>query len=360
MYVNAHVLNQSREDPALRSALEEADLVYCDGYGVRLAAKALSAEIPHRMTGADWIWDLATLCERATRSVYLLGCEPGVARQAGRACAARTRSCASSARTTATSRSARARRARHRGHQPLQARHPARRHGNAEAGDLGAAHRRPPGLLGAVERRAPCSTSSPDAYRAPRPPWRTMAWNGSSDWRSSRSGCGGATWWATRCSCSRVVAQARQRHEPLSPRLAPRACRGSALVGAAVARARAGAVRGRPGRGGIAGAPHVGVAIGVLFGVSASAPTRLLLPAGCAATRRSGSCPSAPSARRSSSRCWPTPSYRSTSRWRSCSPAASRSRLRLAARPRPAARALAREPDAGLVADARRATVSRC
>ena len=83
MYVNAHVLNQSREDPALRSALEEADLVYCDGYGVRLAAKALSTEIPHRMTGADWIWDLAALCEARDTSVYLLGCEPGVARQAG-------------------------------------------------------------------------------------------------------------------------------------------------------------------------------------------------------------------------------------------------------------------------------------
>jgi len=82
MYVNAHVLNQSREDPALRTALEAADLVYCDGYGVRLAAKALATEIPHRMTGADWIWDLAALCEQRDASVYLLGCEPGVARQA--------------------------------------------------------------------------------------------------------------------------------------------------------------------------------------------------------------------------------------------------------------------------------------
>src|SRR4051812_1093071 len=56
MYVNAHVLNQSQERPELRRALETADLVYCDGYGVRLAAKALDVEIPHRMTGADWVW----------------------------------------------------------------------------------------------------------------------------------------------------------------------------------------------------------------------------------------------------------------------------------------------------------------
>jgi N-acetylglucosaminyldiphosphoundecaprenol N-acetyl-beta-D-mannosaminyltransferase len=84
MYVNAHVLNQSREIPSLRAALERADLVYCDGYGVRLAAKALDAEIPHRMTGADWIWHLAALCEAAGQSVYLLGSEPGVAAETGR------------------------------------------------------------------------------------------------------------------------------------------------------------------------------------------------------------------------------------------------------------------------------------
>ena len=92
MYANAHVLNQSRGLPALRGALEQADLVYCDGYGVRLAAKALDAPIPHRMTGADWIWGLAAMCELAGESVYLLGSEPGIAAQAaarlGQACPA--------------------------------------------------------------------------------------------------------------------------------------------------------------------------------------------------------------------------------------------------------------------------------
>jgi N-acetylglucosaminyldiphosphoundecaprenol N-acetyl-beta-D-mannosaminyltransferase len=82
MYVNAHVLNQSQETAELRDALESADLVYCDGYGVRLAAKALDVEIPHRMTGADWIWDLAALCETSGQSLYLLGSEPEVSRQA--------------------------------------------------------------------------------------------------------------------------------------------------------------------------------------------------------------------------------------------------------------------------------------
>ena len=82
MYVNAHVLNQSQERPELRTALRDADLVYCDGYGVRVAAKALDLPVPHRMTGADWIWSLAGLCEQTGRSVYLLGSEPGIAREA--------------------------------------------------------------------------------------------------------------------------------------------------------------------------------------------------------------------------------------------------------------------------------------
>jgi N-acetylglucosaminyldiphosphoundecaprenol N-acetyl-beta-D-mannosaminyltransferase len=84
MYVNAHVLNQSRGNPGLRHTLQHADLVYCDGYGVRLAAQALEAAVPYRMTGADWIWDLATLCERAGLSLFLLGSEPGIAATASR------------------------------------------------------------------------------------------------------------------------------------------------------------------------------------------------------------------------------------------------------------------------------------
>src|SRR5205085_11100506 len=47
MYVNAHVVNQSRELPELAEALRSADLVYCDGYGVRLAARTLDMPVPH-------------------------------------------------------------------------------------------------------------------------------------------------------------------------------------------------------------------------------------------------------------------------------------------------------------------------
>ncbi|MDX6696645.1 MAG: N-acetylglucosaminyldiphosphoundecaprenol N-acetyl-beta-D-mannosaminyltransferase [Solirubrobacteraceae bacterium] len=84
MYVNAHVVNESRAVPELRRALETADLVYCDGYGVRLAARVLEVPVPHRMTGADWVWGLAAMCEMAGSSLYLLGSDPPVARDAAK------------------------------------------------------------------------------------------------------------------------------------------------------------------------------------------------------------------------------------------------------------------------------------
>ncbi len=82
MYVNAHVVNQARVTPGLGEALRGADLVYCDGYGVRLAARALKRPVPHRMTSTDWIWGLASLCELASHPLYLLGSEPPRAREA--------------------------------------------------------------------------------------------------------------------------------------------------------------------------------------------------------------------------------------------------------------------------------------
>ena len=81
-YVNAHVLNQSVTNTELRRSLLASDLVYCDGYGVRLAAKTLGLPVPHRMTGADWIWGVGALCEEAGRSLYLLGSVPGSAADA--------------------------------------------------------------------------------------------------------------------------------------------------------------------------------------------------------------------------------------------------------------------------------------
>ena len=84
-YVNAHVLNQSFSNPALRHALQASDLVYCDGYGVRLAARLIGRPVPYRMTGADWIWGVASLCQASGQSLYLLGSDPGASSDAAAA-----------------------------------------------------------------------------------------------------------------------------------------------------------------------------------------------------------------------------------------------------------------------------------
>lgn len=80
-YANVHVLNTSVDDPALRAFLNAADVCYCDGAGVKLGAQLLGETLPERMTGADWIWDLAAHAEGRWR-LFWLGSEPGVTEQA--------------------------------------------------------------------------------------------------------------------------------------------------------------------------------------------------------------------------------------------------------------------------------------
>ena len=283
MYVNAHVLNQSQERPELRAALQEADLVYCDGYGVRIAAKALELPVPHRMTGADWIWSLAALCEQSGASVYLLGSEPG-RRPPGRrrGCGAGTRACEVAGR--------------HHGFFELGSPHAervvedinARRpdillvgHGHAQAGAVGAGARRRLDVDVFWTVGALFDYVSRPRSRARRGGWPTTGWNGSSDSASSRSGCGVATCWATRSSSRRVMARRRSAGAtpPCEARLraAGRASR-VRPAGAFVALRLATYSRGRRdrrGRRGRCGCRRLSV---VLFAVAGFGVVRLLLP----------------------------------------------------------------------------------
>ncbi len=79
LYANVHVLNQAVREPALREALAAADLVYCDGEGVRLGARLLGARLPPRSTGADFVWEMAGMCARRGAGIYWIGGAPGVA-----------------------------------------------------------------------------------------------------------------------------------------------------------------------------------------------------------------------------------------------------------------------------------------
>ncbi|HID07961.1 MAG TPA: glycosyltransferase, partial [Armatimonadetes bacterium] len=89
MYANVHVLNTAYRDPDLRRILNRAELVYCDGAGVKLGARILGKHLPERMTGADWIHELCQACQETGMTLYLLGGEPGVAAKAAEVLATR-------------------------------------------------------------------------------------------------------------------------------------------------------------------------------------------------------------------------------------------------------------------------------
>jgi N-acetylglucosaminyldiphosphoundecaprenol N-acetyl-beta-D-mannosaminyltransferase len=81
---NAHCLNLCHEDEGLRDFFAAADLVFCDGAGVRLAARMLGDHLPERITYADWLPRLAALAEERGFSLFFLGARPGVAGEAAR------------------------------------------------------------------------------------------------------------------------------------------------------------------------------------------------------------------------------------------------------------------------------------
>jgi N-acetylglucosaminyldiphosphoundecaprenol N-acetyl-beta-D-mannosaminyltransferase len=89
LYVNVHCMNVQSRDPQYAGILRDADIVYCDGMGVLLAARLTGQTIPERMTGADWIEDLCQVMMHHDLSLYLLGSSPQTVHGAAAALQAR-------------------------------------------------------------------------------------------------------------------------------------------------------------------------------------------------------------------------------------------------------------------------------
>jgi len=82
-YVNVHAVNLARTDGRFREIINRAAVAYCDGEGVRVAARMLGRQLPPRTVLTYWVWDLCRLMTREGLSVYLLGArEPVVAKAA--------------------------------------------------------------------------------------------------------------------------------------------------------------------------------------------------------------------------------------------------------------------------------------
>ncbi len=78
LYANIHAVNLAETDAALAAAYAAADLVFCDGHGLRLGAALLGRPLPERFTPPDWIDQLLTICAHDRRRVFLLGARPEV------------------------------------------------------------------------------------------------------------------------------------------------------------------------------------------------------------------------------------------------------------------------------------------
>ncbi|MEI6149287.1 MAG: WecB/TagA/CpsF family glycosyltransferase, partial [bacterium] len=71
--VNVHACNIAYADREFRDILNASEIVFCDGYGVKLAARLLGKILGQRMTPPDWIDDLFRLCVQRRYNLYFLG-----------------------------------------------------------------------------------------------------------------------------------------------------------------------------------------------------------------------------------------------------------------------------------------------
>lgn len=83
LHANVYGLNIAYEQEWFSSFLQSAEMVFCDGAGVRLAARLMGDSLPPRITYADWMWSLGEFVEQNEFTLFLLGAEPGVAAEAG-------------------------------------------------------------------------------------------------------------------------------------------------------------------------------------------------------------------------------------------------------------------------------------
>ena len=79
-HVNIRGMNFAYELSWFRDFINKAYLVFCDGFGVLLAAKLYGYSVcrEYRMTAPDYIEDLAKACQDNHISIFLLAGKPGV------------------------------------------------------------------------------------------------------------------------------------------------------------------------------------------------------------------------------------------------------------------------------------------
>jgi len=72
-YVNVHAINIAYHDIDFRNCLNDSDIVFCDGFGVKWAVNILFKQVLYRISPPDWFDDLLQECAKNGHSMFLLG-----------------------------------------------------------------------------------------------------------------------------------------------------------------------------------------------------------------------------------------------------------------------------------------------
>lgn len=82
-HVNIYALNLAYEQPQIYDFFARyANIVFCDGFGVKLGGRLRGVSIQNRLTWPDWIGKLCQHCVEQDYSLFLLGARDGVAERA--------------------------------------------------------------------------------------------------------------------------------------------------------------------------------------------------------------------------------------------------------------------------------------
>jgi N-acetylglucosaminyldiphosphoundecaprenol N-acetyl-beta-D-mannosaminyltransferase len=73
VYVNAHAINMAYHLEWFKTFLNQSEVVFCDGFGVKWAARFLHGQDLYRYTPPDWFGHLASICVEHDFSLFLLG-----------------------------------------------------------------------------------------------------------------------------------------------------------------------------------------------------------------------------------------------------------------------------------------------
>ena len=80
-YANVHAVNLAGKIPWFKNFMNQADIVFCDGFGVKWAAEFLYGAKLYRHTPPDWFHILAKKCVDQGITFYFLGAKQGIAQK---------------------------------------------------------------------------------------------------------------------------------------------------------------------------------------------------------------------------------------------------------------------------------------